>query len=446
VIRGWRAATLAVLGVVTISGCGFTGAYSLPLPGGAAHRPTYDVTAVFADVQDLTPQAAVRVNDVAVGDVTAITVGSDLKAHVVMKIDASVHLPANAVATLDQTSQLGEKFVALAAPGDGVPSRGRLVNGAVLQDGSTATLPDVEQVFGLLSNVLNGGDLGDLQTITVELTKALSGREGAVRDVLSQLDTFVSALNGQKHQIVRALNQLDRLTGTLRQSDTTIATALDELGPGLKVLADERTQFTGPPGSSTPAGRTPSPGCAISSRSFITWRRRGRTFRARSRSSSPSPSPVTSTAPHPGTTRTFRPTSTSVRLSARCSRPSNRSREAGRWAGSSRCRRGSPRPRRPCSRSCWTGSTTATAPRTARRRPGPRTTDLVAAGQGLDPAPRVGWAASCRLRSPRRRDSAACSAACSCPRWGVPDDPARRQGPARGVCRADRAGRDLCRG
>lgn len=238
-------ATLTALGALAITGCGFKGAYSLPLPGGAAHGKTYDVTAVFDDVQDLTPQAAVRVNDVAVGDVTGITVGKDLKAHVTMKINASVRLPANAVATLDQTTLLGEKFVALAAPGNGIPARGRLVNGAVLPDGSTATLPDVEQVFGLLSNVLNGGDLGALQTITVELNNALTGRQAAVRNLLGQLNTFIGGLNTQKAQIVRALNQLDRLTTTLRKGDSTIATALDTLGPGLKVLADEHTQFTG---------------------------------------------------------------------------------------------------------------------------------------------------------------------------------------------------------
>jgi phospholipid/cholesterol/gamma-HCH transport system substrate-binding protein len=243
--RALRVGTLTALAAVTITGCGFKGAYSLPLPGGAAHGPTYSVTAVFDDVQDLTPQAAVRVNDVAVGDVTGITVGKDLKAHVTMKINSTVHLPANAVATLDQTTLLGEKFVALAPPGNGITPHGRLANGAVLDDGSTADLPDVEEVFGLLSNVLNGGDLGDLQTITVELTKALSGREAAVRDVLSQLTTFVSALNTQKSQIVRALDQLDRLTTTLRKGDSTIATALNDLGPGLKVLADERVQFRG---------------------------------------------------------------------------------------------------------------------------------------------------------------------------------------------------------
>jgi phospholipid/cholesterol/gamma-HCH transport system substrate-binding protein len=245
-----RVKVMAALAVaaLALSGCGFKGAYSLPLPGGAAHGKTYHVTAIFADVQDLTVQAAVRVNDVAVGDVTSITLGENknaagyLEAHVGMSINASVHLPANAVATLEQTTLLGEKFVALAPPGSG--AHGTLANDAVINSGSSSELPSVEEVFGLLSQVLNGGDLADLQTINVEVSKALTGRETAVRGALTQLNTFVTGLNSQKQQIVRALDNLDRFSTALVKQNATIATALTELGPGLKVLADERAQFT----------------------------------------------------------------------------------------------------------------------------------------------------------------------------------------------------------
>jgi phospholipid/cholesterol/gamma-HCH transport system substrate-binding protein len=242
-----RARLLVALaaGAVLFTGCGFKGAYSLPLPGGAAHGKTYHVTAVFSDVQDLTVQDSVRVNDVAVGDVTSITLGSaDLKAHVGMDINESVHLPRNAVATLDQTTLLGEKFVALAPPVSG-RAQGVLTNGDVIDlPGSTSELPNAEQVFGLLSAVLNGGDLADLQTINVEVSKALTGRETAVRGALSQLNIFVGGLNHQKGQILRALHQLDRLSSALARQDHTIGTALTTLGPGLKVLAGERAQFT----------------------------------------------------------------------------------------------------------------------------------------------------------------------------------------------------------
>lgn len=237
----------AVGAIAVLAGCGFKGAYSLPLPGGAATGKTYTVTAYFRDVQDLVPQAAVRVNDVAVGDVSSIDVdttpGDPHKnmAKVKLKLRQSVKLPRNAVATLEQTTLLGEKFVSLSPPDNTAPV-GQLVNGDTVD--STSDLPSVEEVFSLLSQVLNGGDLGDLQTITVEVSKAVAGREASVRGALAQLNTFVGGLNSQKQQIVRALDALDRFSSVLAKQDGTIATALTNLGPGLKVLADERQQFT----------------------------------------------------------------------------------------------------------------------------------------------------------------------------------------------------------
>lgn len=236
---------VAAVSVIALTGCGFKGAYSLPLPGGAAGGSVYHVTAVFRDVQDLVPMSAVRVDDVAVGDVTSIDYDpKDNRAHVHMRIKKSVHLPANAVATLEQTTLLGEKYIAIGPPTNAPASTEPLRDGAVIGDNATSNLPDVEELFGVLSAVLNGGDLQDLQTIDLEISKALGGREQAIRSALSQLDTFVGDLDTQKHQIVNALDELDRFSGALAKQTGTIATALDDLGPGLKVLADERSQFT----------------------------------------------------------------------------------------------------------------------------------------------------------------------------------------------------------
>src|SRR5439155_12455002 len=64
------------------------------------------------------------------------------------------------------------------------------------------------------------------------------------RSALHQIDVFVSDLDTQQGQIVRALDQLNRFSSALAHQNTTLADALDHLGPGLKVLADERVQFT----------------------------------------------------------------------------------------------------------------------------------------------------------------------------------------------------------
>jgi phospholipid/cholesterol/gamma-HCH transport system substrate-binding protein len=223
-----------VLPVLTLAAC--------TLPGGAPHGPAYQISADFSDVLDLVPQAAVKVNDVTVGSVQKITL-SGWNARVEMAIDRDVRLPANATAAIGQTSLLGEKYVALAAP-TGEPGQGTLADGAVIPLSRTSRSAEVEEVLGALGLLLNGGGLAQLKTISEELTKALAGRESTVTDLLRQLDTFLAGLDAQKADILRAIDALDNLSAHLAQQRTTIGNALDALGPGLTVLADQRQQLT----------------------------------------------------------------------------------------------------------------------------------------------------------------------------------------------------------
>jgi phospholipid/cholesterol/gamma-HCH transport system substrate-binding protein len=241
-VRSGRRRALLSLGlaVLTLGGCS---AYDLPLPGGAgAGDDSYTVTAEFADVLDLVPQSSVKVNQVAVGTVEDITVNG-WTAVVRMRVPRSVVLPDNATAELEQTSLLGEKYVALAAPTDAAPF-GRLGDGDRIPLARTSRNPEVEEVLGAMSLLLNGGGVAQLKTIEVELDDALRGRTGAVRDLVGQLDTFVAGLDAQRSDIVRAIDSIDRLSATLAKRGATIGNALDELPKGLAVLADQRSQLT----------------------------------------------------------------------------------------------------------------------------------------------------------------------------------------------------------
>jgi len=264
-----RRTTAAVAGtlllVAATAGCGFKGLYSANLPGSVggplSGDKTYDVTAYFPTdgtrsggdgVLDLVPQSSVRANDVVVGTVEDVTLVARpdptdpskqvYAAKVAMKVKTSVVMPKNATAVLDETSLLGEKYVELQQPTKPDASA-TLAQTHVVEDGLTSEYPGVEQVFGVLSTVLNGGDLAKLSTIDTELSAALSGREGQVHDVLVQLNTFVGGLNDVRTQITGAITTLDALSTELNQQDATIATALDDLGPGIKVLGDERAQL-----------------------------------------------------------------------------------------------------------------------------------------------------------------------------------------------------------
>jgi phospholipid/cholesterol/gamma-HCH transport system substrate-binding protein len=223
-----------------LTGCGFRGAYSFSLPGGAdVGDDPYTVQVEFLDVLDLVPQSAVRVADVPVGRVEEIELADDWTALVTITVNGDVDLPANAVAAIQQSSLLGEKYVELAPPGGREPE-GQLDDGALVPLERTNRNVEVEELLGAMSLVLNGGGLAQLQTINRELGEALEGRESAIRDTLSQLDTFIGGLDQQKAEISRALDSANALAETLASRTATIETALDTIGPGLDVVNEQR--------------------------------------------------------------------------------------------------------------------------------------------------------------------------------------------------------------
>ena len=241
--RSRRWSSVVVLASLASLGLGGCSAYDLPLPGGAGTGDdSYTVTAEFADVLDLVPQSSVKVNQVTVGSVEDIRV-TGWTATVLLRLPADVVLPDNATAELKQTSLLGEKYVALAAP-TGVPPQGRLGQGDRIPVSRTSRNPEVEEVLGAMSLLLNGGGVAQLKTIEAELNNALRGRTGDAKDLVTQLNTFVGGLDAQKGEIVRAIDSIDRLSSTLARNQAKIAAALDELPKGLTILADQRRQLT----------------------------------------------------------------------------------------------------------------------------------------------------------------------------------------------------------
>ncbi|MFF3148300.1 MCE family protein, partial [Streptomyces sp. NPDC057927] len=242
-LRKVGAVAWAAVGSLLLSGCEFNGWYDIQLPGGAASDGhAYHVTVEFRDVLDLVPQSAVKVNNVTVGAVEKVELDG-WHARVRLRVADSVKLPANAVAELRQTSMLGEKYVALSAP-TGTAPMGRLGDGDRIPLSRSGRNPEIEEVLSALSALLNGGGVAQLKTITVELNKALDGRENRVRSLLKELNTFIGGLDDQRKDIVHALEAVDRLAGRLGKEKKTIAQAVDTMPPALKVLADQRRDLT----------------------------------------------------------------------------------------------------------------------------------------------------------------------------------------------------------
>lgn len=238
-----RRRTTIVAGVLALAmvltGCDFS-VYSLPLPGGAKIKgPSYTVTVEFADVLDLVPKSSVKVDDVTVGTVEKVWLDGYV-AKVRIKLPKSLELPDNERATIRQTSLLGEKFVSLSAPTGSEQPRGKLDNGEVIPLARTTSNVEVEEVLSALSLLLNGGGVAQLQIITQELNKALTGNEPAIRSVLDQLNIFVGTLDKNKQQIVTAITAVDALAKKLNAQKATLATAIDSLPKSIATLDKQR--------------------------------------------------------------------------------------------------------------------------------------------------------------------------------------------------------------
>jgi phospholipid/cholesterol/gamma-HCH transport system substrate-binding protein len=222
-----------------LAGCDFS-VYSLPLPGGAKIKgPSYTITAEFTDVLDLVPKSSVKVDDVTVGTVEKVWLEGYV-AKVRLKLPKTVELPDNARAPIRQTSLLGEKFVSLAPPSGTEQPRGKLENGELIPLSRTTSNVEVEEVLAALSLLLNGGGVAQLQIITQELNKALTGNEPAIRSVLTQLNTFVGMLDANKEKIVAAITAVDALAKKLNAQKETLATAIDSLPKSIATLDKQR--------------------------------------------------------------------------------------------------------------------------------------------------------------------------------------------------------------
>jgi virulence factor Mce-like protein len=195
-----------------------------------------------ANIGTLESNSPVLIDDVVVGSVGKMHLhGWHIDVEVSVKRDVTV--PANAVAAVGQTSLLGSMHLALDPPLGQAPT-GRLRPGATIGLDSSSTYPSTEQTLSSLAAVVNGGGLGQIGDIVHNFNVALSGRQDAVRELLTRLDTFAGTLNQQRDNIIATISELNRFSATLAGQQVSITRALEKVPPALEVLLRERPRLT----------------------------------------------------------------------------------------------------------------------------------------------------------------------------------------------------------
>ncbi|MEY2423948.1 MAG: phospholipid/cholesterol/gamma-HCH transport system substrate-binding protein [Acidimicrobiaceae bacterium] len=231
-----------MVALVVTGGCSLPGSKKGPLT----------ITATFNDIGDLVENHAVQVADVRVGSISKIELTADFKAKVTMSIE-DVHLPADAVAELRQTSLLGEKFVSLRACD---PSPAHLDTGC---QAGTATLgqkdhtdipvtrtteaPELEFVADQAIRLLGGVAANDLATLVQTGSVGFAGRGEELRGLIDDLAVVSSGLADQTANIQAIIDGLDQATSALAADSQGLDQLLVNLTNTTTVLANNRQQL-----------------------------------------------------------------------------------------------------------------------------------------------------------------------------------------------------------
>ena len=242
--RGMGRHLAAIASVAMVAtGCAFQGVNSLPLPGAVGRGSDAVIYHVqIANIATLESNSPVLMNDVVVGSVGKMQV-EDWHANVDISVKPDVVIPANAVASVGQTSLLGSMHLALNPP-PGQRPEGKLAPGATIGLNDASTYPTTEQTLSSLSVVVNAGGLGQLGDVVHTFNQALSGREADFRDLFTQLDTFIGTLDQQRQSLVATIQALNRVATTFAGRRDSISEALQRIPHALEVLDQERPNLT----------------------------------------------------------------------------------------------------------------------------------------------------------------------------------------------------------
>jgi len=204
----WIPSVVASAAAATlISSCASITVNSLPQPGGS-HGAGYDIVIEFANVLNLPERAKVVQDGTTIGVVTHVELKSN-HVDVTSRIDAGVIVPSNTRATLQQSTVLGDTYVALERPRSGrAPAVGVARRIPLTQTTSPAQLEDT---IANLANFVGSGSIQRAQNTIIGINNVTPSKSGELHNLVSRVAADLSDLSNN----IDTVDQwLDGVAGT----------------------------------------------------------------------------------------------------------------------------------------------------------------------------------------------------------------------------------------
>ncbi|WP_235848211.1 MlaD family protein, partial [Mycolicibacterium holsaticum] len=167
----------------------------------------------FESVLNLPEGTKVMLDGVTVGVVSDMTLDPDF-VKVTARLGRDVAVPSNIQAVLEQTTVLGDIYVALERPPVGTPSAPKLSPGASIPLAQTTSPPQLEDTIASLANFMSSGSIQRAQNTVVRLNRVTPSSE-EVRRLTGQVDESLEALSANIDQVDELLDGASRTAATL---------------------------------------------------------------------------------------------------------------------------------------------------------------------------------------------------------------------------------------
>ncbi|BBY55804.1 hypothetical protein MKOR_30550 [Mycolicibacillus koreensis] len=222
------------MAVASVSACGAITVDKLPQPG-HNYSGGYTVVMEFANVLNLTDRAPVVMDGTQIGVVEAVSVGTDV-VEVKTRISSSARIPAEIHAVLQQSTVLGDIYVALerdpdADAGGTVPPEGRI---PVSQ---TASPPQLEDTLANLAHFVASGSIQRIQSSILEINRVTPERAEQVRAIASRMSANLADLSANIDVVDQWLRGVADTAAVLTESTPKLEYWLSPEG----LLAFDRT-------------------------------------------------------------------------------------------------------------------------------------------------------------------------------------------------------------
>ena len=199
-------------------------------------KATY--TAVFNDVTGLANGQEVRIAGVRVGEVTGIKVARDrVHADVELKVLKTSVLTQGTKATIKYRNLVGERYIALTQEAGGALP---LKDGATIGLDHTQSALDLTVLFNGFKPLFAALSPKDVNELSGNIISVLQGEGGNINSLLAKTASLTSTLADRDEVIGRTISNLNTVLGTVDEHDAALKELIDQLQRFVSGLAADR--------------------------------------------------------------------------------------------------------------------------------------------------------------------------------------------------------------